>query len=134
MHTQLFAGDLRIILAPRSTTITAEGYVTFDVFLYNDSTDRVSAPAPEAEFTAFWTLRDVDNVRPERKESNTVFGTDAVKQYVLAAKTAIRCEINNRFLTEPGEVLVVYISVDAKSKSGKVESIQSNAVMLFRPK
>jgi hypothetical protein len=112
MHTRLFAGELRMILAPRSTTLTAEGYVTFDVYLHNDSRGRVSAPAPEAEFTAFWTLRDVDNVRPERQESNVVFGTDTVKKYPMEPKTAIRCEISNRFLAEPGDILVLYITVE----------------------
>jgi hypothetical protein len=123
-----------MILAPRSTTLTAEGYVTFDVYLYNDSESRVSAPAPEAEFTAYWTLRDVDNARPEREESNSVFGTDTVKEYVLGPKAAIRCEISNRFLAEPGDVLILYISVDAKLRSGKAKSIRSNSVILFRPK
>jgi hypothetical protein len=132
--TPSLGDELHMILVPRSTTLTAEGYVTFDVYLNNDGESRISAPAPEAEFAAFWTLRDVDNVRPEREGSNVVFGTDAVKEYVLQPKSAIRCEINNKFLAEPGDLLVLYITVDAKLKSGKTKTIRSNSVMLYRPK
>lgn len=133
-YTTSFADELRMVLAPRATTLTAEGYVTFDVYLYNDSARRVNAPAPEAEFTAFWILRDVDNVRPEREESNSVIGTDTVKRYVMAPKTAIRCEISNRLLSEPGDVLTLYITVEMKPGASITKSIRSNTVILFRPK
>src|SRR5438105_4779756 len=69
------AEELRLILAPRSTLLTAEGTVTFDVYLYNDSDKRRATPAPEAEFNVVWTLRDTERNRPERRGSHLSIGT-----------------------------------------------------------
>jgi hypothetical protein len=131
---RLLAGELHLIIAPQSTTLTAEGYFRLDVYVYNDSNAKVIAPAPEAEFKASWTLRDAENIRPRREGSHSVFGTDTLQQHALNAQTAVKCEVGDRILTEPGDILELYITVDSKSKSGQTTTLQSNSVLLFRPK
>ena len=133
-HASPCAGELRMIIAPRSTILTDKGYITFDLYLYNDDEGRVSVPAPEREFTIFWRVRDVDNVRSETDDSHLIVGTDTVKKYILGPHDAIRCELGEHFLTQPGDVVEFYVSVDLKSASGKKTSIRSNTVALLRPK
>lgn len=128
------AGELRMVIALRSTTLTEKGYITFDAYLYDDAETQVTAPAPASEFTTFWRVRDLDNVRPQREDSHLVVGTDTIKQYVLGPHRAISCQLGERFAADPGDVVEFYISVERKSKSGSVESIRSNSVMLYRPK
>jgi hypothetical protein len=128
------AEELRLILAPRSTLLTADGTVTFDAYLYNDSDKRRATPAPEAEFNVVWTLRDTDGNRPERRGSHLSIGTDTVKRYVLNSREAVSCVLMDHFETEGGDLLEFHISVDTKLKTGEVKTIQSNSVMMYRPK
>ena len=128
------AEELRLIIAQRSTLLTAEGTVVFDAYLYNDGDKRRAAPAPDAEFKVVWTLRDTDRNRPERRGSHTSIGTDSVKSYVLKAREAVSCVLMDHFESEPGDLLEFHISVDTKLKTGDVKTIQSNSVVLYRPK
>ena len=130
----LTAGELQLVIAPRSTTLTAEGYIQFDVYLYNGSDRRLDAPAPEAEFNVNWTLRDTDKVRRDRDGSHFVLGTDTLKHYSMNPGTAVKRELGDRFQAEPGDMVEFFISVERKSKSGSIESIRSNSVLLYRPK
>lgn len=127
-------GELQLILAPRGTTVTAEGYIQFDLYVYNGGDRPLEIPAPEAEFNVHWILRDTDNVRQDRDGSHFVLGTDTVKRYVLKPQTAIKRDLGDRLLAEPGDLLEFYISVERKLKSGGVENIRSNSVVLYRPK
>ena len=129
-----FAGELRIIIAPRSTTLDAKGYVSFDLYLYNDTGRSVSVPSPAHEFTTVWTVRDVDNARPAREDSHLVVGTDTMTTFTLGPSRAVRCELGERFLTQPGDVVEFYVSIGAKSLSGHKGYLRSNAVALVRPK
>lgn len=128
------AEELRLIIAPRSTLLTAEGTVVFDAYLYNDSDKRRAAPAPEALFDVVWTLRDTLRNRPERRGSHFSIGTDTVKKYVMNSREAVSCVLMDHFESEPGDLLEFHISVDTKLKTGEVKTIQSNSVVLYRPK
>jgi hypothetical protein len=125
---------LRLIIAPRSSVLTAEGTVIFDVYLYNESDKGRRAPAPEAKFNVVWTLRDADGKRPERRESDFIVGTDTAKRYVLNSREAVSCVLMDHFESEPGDLLEFYIIVDTGSKTGEVKTIASNSVVMYRPK
>ncbi|MEN3370479.1 MAG: hypothetical protein V7609_2622 [Verrucomicrobiota bacterium] len=129
-----FAGELRIIIAPRSTTLDAKGYISFDLYLYNDTGRPVSVPSPSHEFTTVWTVRDVDNVRQAAEDSHLVVGTDTVATVTIDPRRAVRCELGENFLTQPGDIVEFYVSIDAKSVSGNKGHLRSNTVALVRPK
>lgn len=138
---QLAAGaeELRLILAPRSALLTADGNVQFDLYIYNNSDKTRTAPAPEALFDVLWTLRDPDKRRPERHGSHFGLATDGRTKYVIAPGKAIHCILGTHFESEPGDLLEFLISIDTKVNEVKTdlkpdESIRSNSVMLYRPK
>jgi hypothetical protein len=128
------AGELRLIVAPRSAILTTDGNVIFDAYLYNDSDKKRSAPAPEAEFDVIWTMRDTNKLRPERSGSHFGIGTDTAKEYVIKARGAVACVLATHFEAEPGDLVDFHISIDMKLKSGEVKSLKSNSVILYRPK
>jgi hypothetical protein len=128
------AEELKLIIAPRSTLLTAEGNVILDAYLYNDSDKRRTAPAPEALFDIVWTLRDALGSRPERRGSHFSIGTDTVKKYVINSRETVGCVLTAHFESEPGDLLEFHISVDTKLKTGEVKTIQSNSIMMYRPK
>jgi hypothetical protein len=128
------AEELILVIAPRSTLLTAEGTVEFDVYLYNKSDKRRRAPAPDAEFNVVWTLRDMDKTRPERNGSHVSLGTDAVSSYALKSQEAVSTLLMDHFESKPGDLLEFHISIKAKSKDGQTNIIQSNPVLLYRDK
>jgi hypothetical protein len=133
------AGELRLIIAPRSTLLTADGNIVFDAYLYNDSDRRRAAPAPEALFDVVWTLRDTLRNRPDRRGSHPSIGTDTVKKYVINSRQTVHCVLTTHFESEPGDLLEFHISVDTKVNKVNTElktgeAIQSNSVVLYRPK
>lgn len=133
------AEELRLILAPRSVLLTAEGNVQFDLYIYNDSDKTRTAPAPEALFDVFWTLRDPDKHRPERHGSHFGLATDGETKYVIAPRKAIHCILGTHFESEPGDLLEFLISIDTKVNKVKTdlkpgEALRSNSVILYRPK
>jgi hypothetical protein len=130
---------LTLILAPRSALVTADGNVEFDLYIYNGDDKIHTAPAPEALFDVFWTLRDPDKRRPERKGSHTGLATDGPLKYVIAPGKAVHCILATSFESEPGDLLEFLISIDTKVNKVKTdlkpgESIRSNSVILYRPK
>jgi hypothetical protein len=137
---QLAAAEgLTLILAPRSAVLTAEGSVEFDLYIYNGDDKTHTAPAPEALFEVFWTLRDPNKGRPERHGSHSGLASDSPLKYVVAPGKAVRCILATRFESEPGDLLEFLISIDTKVNKVKTdlkpgESIRSNSVMLYRPK
>jgi hypothetical protein len=133
------AEELRLIIAPRSTLLTAEGNIVFDAYLYNDGFERRRAPAPEALFDVTWTLRDTDKQRPERHGSHFGIGTDTPKKYVINSRQGVHCVLTTHFESAPGDLLEFFISIDAKVNKVKTdlksgEAIRSNSVILYRPK
>jgi hypothetical protein len=102
--------ELRLIIAPRSTLLTAEGNVVFDAYLYNDSDKRRTVPAPEALFDVVWTLRDTDRNRPERQGSHFSIGTDTPKKYVINSRQGVLCVLATHFESEPGDLLEFHIA------------------------
>lgn len=135
----LAAEEVRLIVAIRSTALSGEGYVLFDLYLFNQSTKQMLVPAPENGFTVEWALRDPEGRRPDREGSNRVMATHTLKPYTLAPRTAVRCELGNKFDSEPGDLLEFYIRVDTKVNKVKTdlkpgEAIRSNSVILYRPK
>jgi len=133
-QTWLLAGEPRLVIVPQSTTLASNGNVKFAIYLFNDSDRKITAPAPEAGFTVFWTLRDVDNIREPRENSHLVLGTDTEPQHTLGPQTAARCDVGDKIFAEPGDILEFYITVESKGKSGKGMTIRSNSVLLFRQK
>jgi hypothetical protein len=139
--SQLLAApeELRLILAPRSLLLTAEGNVEFDLYIYNDSDKTRTAPAPEALCDVFWTLRDPDKRRSERHGSHFGLATDGKTKYVIAPRKAIHCILATHFESEPGDLLEFLISIDTKVNKVKTdlkpgEAMRSNSVILYRPK
>jgi hypothetical protein len=133
------AGEFRLIIAPRSTLLTADGNIILDAYLYNDSDERRGAPAPEALFDVVWTLRDTDKQRPERHGSHFGIGTDTPKKYVMNSRQGVHCVLTTHFESEPGDLLEFFISIDGKVNKVKTdlkagEAIRSNSVILYRPK
>ena len=133
------ADELKLIIAPRSAVLTAEGNVVLDVYLYNDGDKKRAAPAPEALFDVVWTLRDTDKHRPERRGSHFGIGTDTPKKYVINSRQAIHCVLAAHLDSETGDLVEFYISIDTKVNKVKTdlkpgESIRSNSVILYRPK
>lgn len=133
------AEGLRLILAPRSAILTAEGNVEFDLYIYNDSDKTRTVPAPEALFDVIWTLRDPDKRRPERHGSHFGLATDGQSKYVIASQKAIHCILATHFESEPGDLLEFVISIDTKVNKVKTdlkpgETIRSNSVILYRSK
>jgi hypothetical protein len=133
------AEELRLILAPRSTVLTAEGVVDFDLYIYNDGDKTRTAPAPEALFDVIWTLRDPDKRRPERHGSHFGVATDGGSKYIIAPRKAIHCILATRFESEPGDLLEFLVSIDTKVNKVKTdlkpgEALRSNSVILYRPK
>ena len=133
-QTWVLADDPRLVIVPQSTTLTSDGDVKFEVFLFNDSDRKITVPAPEARFTLFWKLRDVDSIRESRESSHFVLGTDTQSQHTLGPQTATRFDVGDKIFAEPGDVLEFYITVESKGKAGKGTTIRSNSVLLFRPK
>jgi hypothetical protein len=128
------AEEIRLVLAPRSLSLTGEDYLKFDLYWYNGSPKKMEVPAPQRGFTVTWTLRDVDRVRRDRDGSHYILGTDTVKQYTLDPRTAIKCELGDRFRAEPGDILEFYITIDLTTRLGKTQTIRSNSAILYRSK
>ncbi len=131
-HAQ--AEDLKLVVAPRSVVLTADGIVAFDVYLYNSGDKRRIAPAPEALFDVVWTLRDPDKRRPERSGSDPGIGTDTAKEHVVKPRETVASVLTAHFESEPGDLLEFYVSVDVKSKNADEKPLRSNSVVLYRPK
>src|SRR6267143_5668175 len=129
------AGELYLIISSNSTTLTAKGFVDFDAYIYNSSDRRIEVPAPQGGFSVIWTLHDICEVRPDRNGSNEVIGTHTVDPYVINPRCAIRCEhLGTQFDSEPSDVLEFYITVERTLKSGAVQTIRSNSIIMYRPK
>jgi hypothetical protein len=126
--------EVKVIVALRSVTLAGGGYFLFDLYLYNGATKGAKVPAPEKGFTVVWTLRDVDNVRPDRDGSDRVIGTDTVKQYSIKPGSAIKCELGYKVLAEPGDMLEFCVTIPSTLKSGETRNIRSNSVTMYRPK
>ena len=131
-----FATDeLHLIISPSSTILTAKGFIDFDAYIYNLSNKRIEVPAPQGGINVIWTLRDICKVRPDRHGSDSVIGTHTVNPYVINPGCAIRCEhLGAQFDSEPTDVLEFYITIERKLKSGAVQSIRSNSILMYRPK
>src|SRR4051794_8792215 len=99
------ADELKLILAPESVLLAANGNIAFDLYIYNDSDKKRTAPAPEAVFDVFWTLRDPDKRRPERHGTHFGLATDGPTKYVIAPHKAIHCILGTHFESEPGDLL-----------------------------
>lgn len=129
------ADELHLIISPSSTTLTAEGLIDFDAYIYNSSKKRVEVPAPQGGMNVVWTLRDICKVRPDRHGSDSVIGTHTVNPYVISPGCAIRCEhLGAQFDSEPTDVLEFYIMIERKLKSDPVQTIRSNSILMYRPK
>jgi hypothetical protein len=133
------AEGLTLILAPASVLVPVDGNVEFDLYIYNGDDKTHTAPAPEAMFDVFWTLRDPDRRRPDRHGSHSGLATDGATKYVITPGKAVHCILATHFESEPGDVLKFLISIDTKVNKVKTdlkpgESIRSNSVMLYRPK
>jgi hypothetical protein len=82
-----------------------------------------------------WMLRDICKVRPDRDGTHSVIGTHTVDPYMINPGSAIRCEhLGDGILAEPGDVLEFYITIERKLKSGAVQTIRSNSILMYRPK
>ena len=128
------ADELNLIIAPASATLSAKGFVDFDAYIYNSSDKRIEVPAPQGGFDVIWTLHDICKVRPDRNGTNSVVGIHTVNPYVVNPGRAIRCEhLGAQFDSEPSDVLEFYITLERKLKSGAVQTIRSNSVVMYRP-
>ena len=134
-HGSFAADELRLIIAPKSPILTANGHTDSDAYIYNASKKRITVPVPYAGFNVVWRLRDICKVRPEREGTYADIGTHTVDPYLVNPGSAIRCEhLVASIQAEPGDVLEFYITIDRKPKSGAVQTIRSNSVLLYRPK
>jgi hypothetical protein len=130
----LAADELHLIISPNSTTLTAKGFVDFDAYIYNSSDRRIQVPSPQEGFNFVWTLHDICKIRPDRNGSNSVMGIHTVDPYVINPRCAVRCEhLGAQFDSEPGDVLEFYITVERRLKSGAIQTIRSNSVIMYRP-
>jgi hypothetical protein len=128
------ADELYLIISPNTTTLTAKGFVGFDAIVYNATDRRVKVPAPYGGFNVVWRLRDICGVRPEREGNYADIGTHTVDPYVLNPRSAIRCEhLGASIPAEPGDILEFYITIERKLKSGAIQTIRSNSVVMYRP-
>jgi|GEM_PF-2936284 len=134
LHNSPAADGVTLVLAMRSVTLSGQGSVLFDLYLYNTTGERLEVPAPEKAFTVVWKLHDVDNVRLDRDGSDRVIGTDTVKHYVINPQSAIKCELGYMFLAEPGDLLEFCVTVASTMKSGEAHTMRSNSVIMYRPK
>jgi hypothetical protein len=132
-HASFATDELRLIISPKSALLGTEGRVDFDAYVYNTSKQRLEVPAPQGLFNVVWTLRDLCKNRPDRDGSHFVVGTDTIKKYVINPGTAVTCELSDEFSAEPADMLEFYITLDRKLKSGAVETIRSNSIILYRP-
>jgi hypothetical protein len=129
------ADELHLIIAPISATLSAEGFIDFDAYIYNAGKNREQVPAPYGGFNVVWRLRDVCNARPEREGTYADIGTHTVDPYVMNPGSAIRCEhLGASIQAEPGDVLEFYITIERKLKSSAVQTIRSNSIIMYRPK
>lgn len=128
------AEEVRLMIAPKSATLTAQGFIEFDAFIFNLTKKELEVPWPQGGFDVAWKLHDICNVRPDRDGTHFVVGTDAVKTVRLNPGTAKGCELGDKFESEPTDVLEFYITIERKAKSGAVQSIRSNSVIMYRPR
>lgn len=129
------AGELYLIISPRSATLTADGFIDFDAYIYNAGKKRVEVPSPYGGYDVAWTLRDICKVRSDRKGTHSIIGTHTVDPQMINPGGAIRCEhLGDRFLTEPGDILEFYITIERKSESRTAQTIRSNSILMYRPK
>lgn len=129
------AGEMELIISPNSTTLTEKGFVDFDAYIYNSSDKRIEVPAPQGGFNVVWTLHDICKVRPDRNGADSVIGTHTVDPYVINPRCAIKCEhLGAQFDSEPNDVLEFFVTIERKVKSGVIQTIRSNSVVMYRPK
>lgn len=128
------AANPYLIISPNSTSLTAKGFVDFDAYIYNSSDERIKVPAPQGGYSIIWILHDICKIRPDRNGSDSVVVVHSVDPYVINPRSAIRCEhLGAQFDSEPGDVLEFYITIERKLKSGVVQTIRSNSVVMYRP-
>ena len=130
----LGADELRLVIAPKSATLTAKGFIEFEAFIFNGTKKREEVPWPQNGFNVEWKLHDSCNIRPDRDGAYFVAGTDTVETVPLNPGKAKGCMLGAQFDSEPADVLEFYITIERKRNSGDVQSIRSNSVMLYRPK
>jgi hypothetical protein len=127
------AEEVRLIIVPKSATLTAQGFIEFEAFIFNGTKEKLDVPWPQSGFNVAWKLHDICNMRPDRDGSHFVVGTDAVKTVRLNPGSAKGCELGDRFESAPTDVLEFYITIERKLKSGAVQNIRSNSVVMYRP-
>jgi len=128
------ADELYLIISSNATTLTVKGFVDFDAYIYNASDRRIKVPAPQEGFDFAWTLHDICKIRPDRNGSNSVLGIHTVDPYVINPRCAVRCEhLGAKFDSEPGDVLEFYITLERKLKSGAIQTLRSNSIVMYRP-
>jgi hypothetical protein len=125
---------VRLIIVPKSATLTAKGFIEFDAFVFNGTKKKLKVPWPQDGFNVAWKLHDICKIRPDRDGTHFVVGTDTVQTVILNPGTAKGCELGDKFSSEPTDVLEFYITIKQKLKSGAVQSVRSNSVIMYRPK
>ena len=131
----LAADELQLIITPSATTIPAQGLIDFEGYMYNASKDRVEVAGPQAGFKVVWTLHDICKTRPDREGTDNVIGTHTLNPYGINSGSAIRCgHLGVSIDAEPGDVVEFCITIERKLKSGAVQTIRSNSILMYRPK
>lgn len=127
----LNAGELELIVVPRKLIVPATGHITFDAYLFNNSSKEVSAGSPQGSYKMVWASTDVSNRRPKREDTDHIIGTHTIRDYKLkpggAAKTTVATTVD----TQPGDLFEFHIILEPKTGTGSV--IRSNSVLLYRP-
>ncbi len=128
------AEEVRLMIAPKSATLTPKGRIEFDAFIFNGTKKKAEVPWLQRAYHVVWRLHDICKVRPDRDETSFVIGTDAVETVTLDPGTAKGCVLGAQFDSEPGDVLEFYITIERKLKSDAVQTIRSNSILMYRPK
>lgn len=128
------AEELRVIIAPRSATLTAEGRIEYDAVIFNETKEKLAVPWLQRVYGVVWKLHDICKTRDDRDGTHSVVGTDVVNTVTLNPGAAKGCVLGDQFDSKPGDVLEFYITIERKLKSGAMQTIRSNSLVMYRPR
>ena len=119
--TSSWAGSLKLVLVPTSTTIKPNATATFDVYLYNSSRNPQKAPDLQVMSGGYLVLGT------GKAEGWSDIGGTIPAEHILNANSAEHRQIKMQISAAAGKVVQVYV------EAGEKRSLRSNwAVVLVQ--
>jgi hypothetical protein len=121
------AETARLFLVPRETTIKPRQRVTLEIYLYNASSQTITAPSLEHVTSTFWSRKLSDRTSDGSFTLHHETSTHPPPPQSLSPNSIQHKTIDFETDAQPGDLLEVSVEIGEKFK------LRSNSVLLFCP-